>query len=260
MSGWHVACSKRGMALRPGWLLLACGLLVGGCAADDGDDTEASEDAVIGGAETLERPEVGAFKTTSGLCTGTLVRPNVVVTAAHCYDGKYNGDVTGKGWQFEITTADRAKHAYPVVRAQAILRGEDFAPGGEAWRAYDIALLQLGENVPTSIARPATLENRAIPRGAQVALYGYGCTDREVGPDGRRPGAGTKRTRKYTWQGGAFVGRANPGHSCFGDSGGPFLDVGANAVMGVVSTASYYGDIQRNKSRIDAVLASWRVR
>ena len=32
------------------------------------------------------------------------------------------------------------------------------------------------------------------------------------------------------------------------------------AVMGVVSTASYYGDIQRNKSRIDAVLASWRIR
>lgn len=229
-----------------------------GCAPDEGDDVDTTDDEVRGGTTTLEHPEVGKFlRVGQSLCTSTLVRPNVVITAAHCYPGEENGDVSARDWQFVVTTADGKEHAYKIDRAQTMLRASDFEGGGQGWRARDIALLHLAEAVPSTIARPASLATGAPYPGEQAALYGYGCTER-----GTRNGTGTKRRLVYRWSLGQTLGWTSTQNLCPGDSGGPVMDVRRNAVVGTNSGGpanfDYFGNVPSARADIEAVIAGWR--
>ncbi|MBX3224909.1 MAG: trypsin-like serine protease, partial [Labilithrix sp.] len=98
--------------------------------ADDDDEleAEASSDAVVGGNETLDRPEIGAFRHGGSLCTGTLVTPNVVLTAAHCVPSMKDEDVSAAepAWVFDVTAADRTTRRFKVARIHALPVAADF--------------------------------------------------------------------------------------------------------------------------------------
>ena len=176
-----------------------------------------SPDRIVGGVPSQEFPDCVAIGTDTGwCCSGTLVAPNVVVTAAHCVAGGCSqrvfvgDDVTfpGDGQVIEV----REAIAHPGYRPPS--------PAG------DLAVLILAEqaNVPhRAIAGP-----QALRAAATVRLAGYGNTDAlSSGGYGRRrmvdvPIAGTDP--KY----GAdpeteFVAGAPllDRDSCNGDSGGP---------------------------------------
>ena len=236
--------------------LLALGLFGTGCAADAAEISEDSSAAIVGGTgKTYEHPEVGAVFTT-GLCTGTLVAPNVVVTAAHCIAGSGNEDIHTLGYHFAVWSADQTRHDYPVDLQHAILSGSDFAGGGNAWRAEDILLLHLAESVPSKVAVPATLATSWPAVGDAIAIYGFGCTD-----EATHAGAGTKRKFELAWSASASPGDPQTKNLCPGDSGGPLMNLGLNAVLGTNSghaaSGDSFGDIPKNRSKIDAVLARW---
>ncbi len=243
--------------------VVAAGLALAMAAcADDGESTAQSEDAVIGALDTLDHPEIGAFWIGGGLCTGTLIREDIVLTAAHCYGGQYNGtDTSALNWRFEITTADAVKHSFKVVRAQSLLKGSDF-DGTQAWREQDIAILRLETNVPAEIAKPLSLATEWAKPGDLVANYGYGCTSRIAGENGRRPGTGTKRKREYGWTQ-ALANGAGTQNVCPGDSGGPFFNVTTNSVMGTnsgyVGNNDKYGNVPKNVLGIEAVIEQLRL-
>ena len=71
---------------RIGLLALGTAMLAFGCATETEDDAETAQDAVIAGRETYDHPEIGMVMRT-GRCTGTLIRPNVVIYALHCTPG-----------------------------------------------------------------------------------------------------------------------------------------------------------------------------
>jgi V8-like Glu-specific endopeptidase len=237
------------------------------CASPDGDDgdgAESSEDAVIRGEETFERPEIGMVWH-RGLCTGTLVRPNVVLTAMHCGTGTpVDADVSSfePGYVFEIRKSATDRHRFKVVRAESIAQPADF-DGSQNWRAKDILLLKLETNVPAEIATPAKIAIEAAKVGTKVAVYGYGCTSRVTGDNGRRPGAGIKRTLDYWWTAQLEAGMGTR-NLCPGDSGGPLLDIERNAVFGTtsgyiggVNGVDKFGDVPAASAKLNALADRW---
>lgn len=227
-----------------------------GCTADAiDDDGDSSEGDVIAGSETFEQPAIGMLRNGGSYCTATLIRPNVVLTAAHCVTNSPK-DEPVTGYSFEVRpAAGVAATRFEIDRAYAVPTAADF-DGTQAWRAKDIALLRLARAVPSSLAAPLTVARVRPPRGSAVTIYGYGCTDRTPGPNGQRPGGGVKRRAAVAWNGSATR------NVCPGDSGGPWLDVARGAVFGTtsgyVNLDDRYGDVPASAALINRVADGWR--
>ena len=129
--------------------------------------TELSEDATSGleklnhGARTTLHPEVGYLALRQGGCTGTLISPSVLITAAHCV--RFMSGYGELGF-FKLGGAERA-----LDRAISLSMHTG---------VKDIALLHISEPIPPEIARPAQLAAQEPARGERVTIYGFGCQDR----------------------------------------------------------------------------------
>lgn len=198
--------------------VVVLGSLAAGCAGVRDEDEGTSETAVVAGTSAKdERPEVGRIDD----CSGTLVAANVVLTASHCFSHRSGAlvDVT-----FTVDRADGSR-AYPAdfVRTFGDDTGED-----------DLALVHLRAAVPAEVARPLAIALVAPSRGANVTMYGYGCTERPAPLVPSQPGsvftsgrAEDKRKASFGWRDASF-------HACPGDSGGPVVD-GRGEIVSVVS-------------------------
>jgi hypothetical protein len=234
------------------------------CAAptdSDASDVDSTEGAVVAGTATFEHPEIGMVWH-GGLCTGTLIRPNVVLTASHCVVGLPKDEDATKAqppYAFEIRTATES-HRFAVDRLYSVPEQKDF-DGSQRWRDKDISLLRLATDVPSSIARPLDAAPSWPWPGAHVAIYGYGCTDRHTDENGHRPGAGTKRTKSYRWTVGLAFGFSDTHDTCQGDSGGPLLDVDRGLVLGTTSgyvgPDDHFGDVPASYDIIEEIANRW---
>ena len=178
---------------------------------------------ILGGKSCKDYPATGAVLFRGSLhCTGTLIAPKVVLTAAHCLCG-FSVD------ELSFTTVPTlfgdltAGFAVPVSSAIAHERYDPVTV------EHDLALLYL-ETAPEGV-EPALRRRSPLPASPSQVLHfaGYGFTDPEKTIDGEKhcvdmqPEAGC----------GAVFYYAVPGkQTCNGDSGGPaYLDVNGKPML-----------------------------
>jgi hypothetical protein len=63
---------------------LAAGTLVAGCGVASAPESESGEQEIQGGKVETGFPAVGEVTASGGICTGVLITPSFVLTAAHC--------------------------------------------------------------------------------------------------------------------------------------------------------------------------------
>lgn len=176
-----------------------------------------------------------------GVCTGTLIRHDIVLTAAHCVVSPEN--YIGYRIVFSNSLKDVPEHRYRnVVKA---LVHKNFKDGLNS-NSYDIALLQFAGTLPEGYA-PSPLMNSqiALKKDAKISVVGFGVSSifKETGAGVLRhtevkvanPSATETEFRINQWIRGV----------CMGDSGGPaFMNVlGVDYIVGITNKTFAFGPV-----------------
>lgn len=218
-----------------------------------------SNTAVINGVSTSDYPAVVQILSEypgnrGGMCTGTFIRDDLLITAAHCVDGAKSVVANGK-------------------RSLEVYYNEYYKEDSPYWVSYDQALVKFPRNTSRHVMALATT---AIKNHDTLTLVGFGINDyvydyarREWQPS-RIAKSGVKRMGKNTYfkndeladQGIIqFVGKAQTENSGVaaslgqGDSGGPLIV--DNKIVGIASGQYIKYDGTTNVSSYNYVLSDF---
>jgi MYXO-CTERM domain-containing protein len=233
-------------------LLLFCGA----CLAE-GDDLSTDEQAIIGGETTEGQLEtvalMGEARTRASYsCSGTVIGPRLVLTAAHCFVKYREG-----AWQV-------IPPAYVLIGHDPEAEGARFVPVVDhayvakyttyRWHGDDIGLLFLGEDVPEDVT-PAVLDPSHPAAGELMRVSGFGLTGARDEANAFVRDDGIKRTVetpvvRVDREGNTGVSTIFLKSSvCYGDSGTGAMSEGR--VRGVVT--SMYGECQGHHGLVTSI-------
>lgn len=217
-------------------------LAAAGCALPD---VGSRADEVIGGTRTPDGmfPGVGALLYDLGNgpetgCTGTLIAPTVVLTAAHCVDPQLGGDALVGFTLVHDTTVG----VPPMTAVARKLAHEQFDISAEIepglGHFFDIGLVVLAAPItdvaPIYLPRPS--DGPELLADADLTIVGYGRTTNANQDVGVMYDATTKLVSLNEFELQVSHGQDQP-QNCHGDSGGPALTElnGHTRTVGVVS-------------------------
>jgi len=170
--------------------------------------------AIVGGSVDAGDPAVVAVLTeqggTMGLCSGVLVSPRTVLTAAHCVDP--TGGITVQAVVAGSGLADPGATLLPV--SEVIIHPSWVS---DPANGKNLALLRLATDPGVA---PIPVRTEAAPAiGTTLRIVGFGLTD-ALGTEGVKRQVSTSLTGVYP----PFIefGDATA-NTCGGDSGGPVL-------------------------------------
>jgi len=197
-----------------------------------------------------------------GYCTGTLITPTVVLTAAHCVEGfDQNGVIFGN--EFPDGGVGQKKVIERWVHPEY----------GDAAFWHDVALLRLEKAAPADIvpvpALPFSLHLNEDDLGSELEFVGFGWTDPELKDYGIKrqvrddigllcdspTGCHTPELAD-TIPNNSFCHNQEPGGICIGDSGGPAfverqgklyvagITVFTTATCGTIACSATVGDYE----------------
>jgi trypsin len=222
---------------------------------------EGATASIIGGrAATIEEfPSLAYIQAREGkggfACTGTVVSPRVILTAAHCVENIERGRFTSAG-QYAVATGTTTpgkslrENVFGVVETHVF---PGFDPGNLVGDAGILVLDRPTTAPPIALAGPADAALYAGGAGVQLAGWGLTQANATDGPDSLRATSMVVQTRSFCKQ---KTKRYYPPYSvsgqacaldvptknsggCFGDSGGPAIGLRADGTpveVGIIST------------------------
>jgi secreted trypsin-like serine protease len=228
---------------RPGsFAALLVPALLAACATRGADPAAGvTEEKIVNGMEATTMQLFSTVGITPGMsiCTGSVVAPQVILTAAHCVandDGTPSvtpaeTTVYAGALQIDNATPEQQFTVRKIV-AHAMYRGISNLPNPDAnglSKAYDIAILLLDKPIttlPVVPILPLDMLDASATAGTMLTITGYGNSDAAS-----TNGAGTLRIAQTPYQARNatefFAGSTGLPDTCQGDSGGPqYLDVG----------------------------------
>lgn len=204
-------------------------------------DGEPDPQAIYGGepVEPGSWPEVVHLVTTGKRCSGTLVAPDLVLTAAHCFEGL----LANAPMLIQFGDSD----ATPVMQFNSSDWGrhDDFClPADCGEDLHDVGWVRLPQSVDIPPILPITDQSEfdeVMVPGTELVFVGYGLTeDKELGIKREV----VAELTGFTESGREFYAGGNGKDTCAGDSGGPALvrlSSGEIRIAGVLSRGGECG-------------------
>ena len=194
--------------------------------------------AIVGGAapstDGIARSVISIVGSRGNFCSGALIAPKLVLTAAHCVQ-------PGAEYRIVEYDADR-KPELKAVRRVAVHPGFDMQTMLGHRATADVALLEL-EATPRETAAALSVPQTPIMPGGKFAIAGVGVT---VRGDGKSSGLVRSAALIATGRPGSLqirlvdpVGQGSQAGlgACTGDSGGPVFEDQSSGpvIIGVIS-------------------------
>lgn len=199
--------------------------------------------AIVGGTvDPGDAPTVALVRDGRPFCSGVLVAPRVVLTAAHCLEDDVDAVAFG---------AD-ASHATTVRVASALAH----PAYDEGTFAHDVGAVLLEAEAPVAPALLARGELARVPdTGEALRLVGFGRPSAAATAHSGERRTGVANVRAVT--GTSISVEPGPSIACVGDSGGPVLarSNGAEVVVGITSHGDAGCSAEAVAIRVDVELA-----
>jgi hypothetical protein len=208
-------------------------------------DTDVTTAAIRDGQPTSDHPEVVAIALARSACgapyipacTGVLIAPRVVLTAAHCVLGADTD-------RYEIYFGSNASTDGVMLRGGA-RHHPSYDPVSHD---FDFGVVVLDEVAP---AAPVPLSTTLPSVGASLMLVGFGVVDLTHAPDGlKRAGTATLSAVESN----DLRMTPSPSMSCNGDSGGPVFAGAAAELVGITSWGDSACESFGVAGRVDSAL------